>query len=105
MAKKGYSGRSVEHRANRMGIRTKQIELIREMPLSRKPMEFVDANIIPYFDALDELSVYNGDHLITPFDHLKTKESIYILERDGIKYLVNTEGFDYPRYIARIVKV
>jgi len=52
--------------------------------------------------------IANSDEMGSPMNNLPrsffdvTKNVLLILVRDGRKYLVSTEGYDYCRYIARI---
>jgi hypothetical protein len=48
--------------------------------------------------------IANSDELGSPCTDLPNPapDIIFVLVRDGKRYLVNTEGFDYARYIVRI---
>jgi hypothetical protein len=60
-------------------------------------------------NLLKKLPVFRSGELIEDFDHPITNDFIFpnvpqlsIIKHKGNKYLVNTEGFEYPRYIMRI---
>ncbi len=76
------------------------------IPFERKPSSWVDVNkeipasSIPDYD---KLKVYNWDDY-TPYDDFpETVPQYFILAIGGKKFLINTEGYNYARYVVEVV--
>jgi len=85
---------------------------------TRKPSSWDAMTILDFNDDLDlppsykdmllDLNVFDGSELKTPWQYfpssIPSKEyTEFILNRKGAKYYVNTEGYDYPRYMFEIL--
>jgi len=75
--------------------------------LSRKPETFEVAKGITLtkeeFKVLrNELDLVSGENLATPFSGVKKTAQIFLLKRKNKIYLVDTQGYDYCRYLGII---
>ena len=84
----------------------KDWRVLRDLPYTRKPTTWSEVeDYTPTDRELDAISrLQMLETYGTPSTDLfvNAKPQIFLTERGGEIYLVNTEGFDYCRYVLRI---
>ena len=68
-----------------------------------KKYDFNTNDLPEYLEMLKELPVVDGESLVNPCDSNNVAYQEYVLERHNKYYYVNTEGFNYPRYMFEII--
>lgn len=72
----------------------------------RKCSEFSDAPVVIVRESdLAGLQRFTAEEIgvvDSPFDDISNMPLVFILEFEGDEYVVNTEGFNYCRYIFKI---
>ena len=87
--------------------------VIPNVDYSRKPFSFSDVGAtveasrlvglnLPEYMSRD-IYANQGNRINTTDSFTMSVPQHFILNRGGTKYLVNTEGFDYARYMSRII--
>ena len=84
-------------------------EHAKHMDADRKPISFDDIYASTSYKQLppktqewvDGLRLVDGNRYERIYD-INEPEQFYVIEKDGISYFVNTEGFPYPRYVGII---
>lgn len=88
--------------------------ILDRLSMTAKPVEWSDAaELGGLTDAvvveINKLPVYKVSRKVGPSDPngFNQKSQWYVVEQEGFwggRYLVNSEGYDYARYVARLPK-
>lgn len=87
--------------------RNEDWRVLRDLPYTRKPGTWSEIeDYVPTDRELDAISRLPMIETVgSPMDGDRSKYAryqIFLTERGGKIYLINTEGFDYARYVLRI---
>jgi len=83
-----------------------------QIRFTRKPVDFDEVSITKFNNLnkelqkfINSLEIIDGDNFdsLINVENINIEDQYYIIERNGEYYLVNTEDYDYPRYVTKLI--